>query len=192
MTQSTDNPYSPPNTNATTESNHTGYEIDRKMLVIQNGATLPKICIKTGANIASAPLQSKTLYWIYPAWALLILLGLIPFLIAYILARKKVTLHYYLSETTLKKKRRSTLFSAFFILLGAGFIAYYVTSATKTNTLAIILFSGVISIIVGLIILTVLSNQFRVKKHKNGAFHITGFNKKFLKAISPQEMEHTS
>jgi len=181
------NPYAAPDAETVmsidAQTNAASYYVDGKNIVVRDGAELPNYCIKSGVPLPDGKRHKKTLYWAHPAWALLILAGLIVYAIVYLCVRKKVTLHYSLSPQV-KKKR---FFISFATLLatfgGIGMAVYFMVSPVANSDNGMYIVAGFIIFFVGLVMAAVFSNFLRPKKHNDGWFTIKGVGKEFLKAI---------
>ncbi len=183
------NPYASPkaetiiNPNA---ENATGYRVEKKLVAVQDGAKLPRICFLTGEEVPSAIRTRLPLYWINPAWLLLILVFWPAYVIVYYCVRKKVTFDYCISQTARKNRRAKKLiyFSTFIICVLATIICF-----TLTDHNQVYFGYGVIGAIISTIIFFVACNvnaRIIVRKHKHGWFYITGAGKNFLREAQNQ------
>ena len=178
------NPYATPKAatiiNPNTE-NSAGYRVEKKLLAVQDGAKLPRLCFITGEDAPTTIRIRLTLYWANPAWILLFLVCWPAYLIVYYCVRKKVSFDYCITKEARKNRRTKKLiyFSIFIICVLATILCF-----TLTDHDQIYFGYGVIGATLSTIIFFVACNvnaRIMVRKHKNGWFYITGANKNFLR-----------
>ena len=78
-------PYAPPKAETITNRYaelKAGYRVEKKLIALQDGAKLPRICFLTGEDIPTAFRTRQVLYWISPLWGLIVLV-FVPFFILY-------------------------------------------------------------------------------------------------------------
>lgn len=191
MNEDVNNPYRAPQ--AETVLSHQAqvdpqsYYVEGKNLVICNGAMLPNLCVKTGKPLPDAKRTKKTLYWAHPAWALLIFINLLIYAIVYLCIRKKVTFHYSISPQA--KRKRFALVSSSLLLtfgsLAAGIYFLMADDPTGANTPFAL--AGFILFLIGLIMIAIVSNSLRIKKHRDGWFTLAGTGKEFRAAVQAEQ-----
>lgn len=101
------NPYAPPvvASTAVAGASQAGWQLNGNTLVVSKGATLPSRCLFDGSPVSVSP-TTKTLTWVPPWLAVLVLLSPIIYVIAFVIAKKSGSLSYYIGEEG--KKRRSS------------------------------------------------------------------------------------
>ena len=179
---SNQNPYSAPKTTGIANSSvlvdTSSYYVEGKRLVIRDDAQLPNLCIYNGEETSNNKRTSVTLYWISPWWAILIPLGFVPYLIAYICVRKKCTVHYSLSFAG-RRNRAGIIALIFFTLIGFIFGTFYFSSKND------ILSTGcLVAMLISAGSIFIYTAHFRPKKYKDGWLIVSGPSKKFLARIS--------
>jgi len=181
------NPYTAPHVETVlsidSQPDSSSYYVDGKNLVVRDGVELPNLCIKSGEPLPDGKRYKKTLYWAHPAWAFLILAGLIIYAIVYLCVRKKVTLHYSLSPKVKKKRFAMNFASLLATFGGIGAAIYFMVKPEPTPANGMFIMAGFIVFFLGLVMVAIFSNSIRAKKHNDGWFTITGVGKEFLKAI---------
>jgi hypothetical protein len=187
MDSDTQNPYSAPQAETIlSPSAHVDsrqFFVEGKFLIVRDGTELPNICIKTGVELPDAKRRKKTLYWAHPAWALLILAGLLVYFIVYLCIRKKVTVTYSISKPA-RNKKLITMFTWLGVTFGSLALAiFFFANSDSSNSYAMIGAIGMILFVVGLIATSLTSHLFRIKKHNNGWFYMVGMGEEFLNAL---------
>ena len=191
MSQDTHNPYTTPQAETilspSAQVDPRTFYVEGKLLVVSHGAELPNLCIKTGIELPDAKRKKKTLYWAHPAWAFLLLTGLIIYLIVYLCIRKKVTFTYSLSKQA-KRKTLGMVLACLFLTFGSLAASIFFFSANDpTGNYDMFGAAGIVLFIIGLIVTAMVSGPFRVKKHKDGWFYIVGAGKEFLRALESNQ-----
>ncbi|MFK7911666.1 MAG: hypothetical protein AB8F34_13845 [Akkermansiaceae bacterium] len=190
MTLESQNPYSTPQAETilhpSAQVDPRNYYVDGKFLVVRHGAELPDRCIKTGVELPDAKRKKKTIYWAHPAWALLILAGLLVYFIVYLCIRKKVTLTFSLSKSAKNKKLVRML-----ACLGGAFgslalAIFFFANSDSSDNYAMFGVFGMILFVVGLIAMSFTSHLYRIKKHQDGWYYLVGFSQQFLDAIQAE------
>jgi hypothetical protein len=95
----------------------------KNLLVMYNGAHLPDRCVRCNEPAHGRTLVKKR-YWHHPAWALLILVGLLFYLVAILIVRKSVTLRLGLCERHHNARQRGMAVSWLLAGLGIAMLAY--------------------------------------------------------------------
>ncbi|MFZ5828898.1 MAG: hypothetical protein ACOY3P_02375, partial [Planctomycetota bacterium] len=93
--------------------------VDGKCLVLASGTVLPPICVKTNQPISDGDMVRKRFDWCPPWIVVFVVLGPIPLILAYFLARKKIRLTYGLKREFRLKRRRLVLVK---VLVMIGFL----------------------------------------------------------------------
>jgi uncharacterized membrane protein len=95
------------------------------LLIVPKTYTFPPICLHTGSTENLSKPIKRAVTWYHPAWALLILTGVIIFLIVVLCIQKKATLIFQLSLAAKQARMRKILISwgVFFSSIGFFFLA---------------------------------------------------------------------
>jgi hypothetical protein len=99
-----------------------------KRLVARTETVFPDRCIKCNTPAGGFRLK-RTLYWVHPAYFLLILCNLLVLLIVYLIVRKKAVVHIGLCEQHRSKRKRGLIIGWSSVALGiilmccAGFMS---------------------------------------------------------------------
>lgn len=92
-------------------------------LLVPREYEFPPICFKTGeTSDLSAPITRK-LTWYHPAWALLIIINFLIFLVVVLCIQKRAKITFYLTEQK-RQQRRIRLMINWFIFLSAAPLFY--------------------------------------------------------------------
>jgi len=156
--------------------------VDGKQLIVRSNTVLPAICIKSNEPISEAELIKKTLSWLPPLYALVLLIGgPLVLLIVYLVARKQCVLVYGVASTIQRKRRNRILMNVAISLL--LFLAIPIT-ASIDSPLAILI--AVFAFLGAIVSLLLTGSQVRITKHRNGEFWISGCSADFLARFQTQ------
>ena len=179
--QELENPYAAPKAVLQDpKGRNSDVEVSGKFIVVGRDADLPKRCFVTGELITTEKRQCKTLYYVNPYLALLILLGgigIIVYVIISVSNRKKVFVRYSLSKGAKKKLRTKRLYGSIICaaLFGLSLVAF---SQGSEEMIGYGIF-GIALFIIALIVTISIGTVMRVRKYKNGLFYLSGSGQKF-------------
>jgi hypothetical protein len=155
---------------------------DGKDLIVTRGSQLPSYCVKCGGP-ARTVLQKK-MYW-HSSWlALLILLGLWPYLIIVLVVRTRMDLNLPLCAADREKHRNLRRIAVGILLTAAGlFLSCFYLSESNT---VIALSLGLVGVLVAGIVWEVASSLLRSKfiDGEKGVFR--GASELFLQKCAPK------
>lgn len=125
--QTQENPYAAPKTIAGPMPLMEEIYIQDDCLLFPRKYDFPPVCIKSGETENLSKVRKATLAWYHPAWALLILTGVIIFVIVVLCIQKTAKVTYYLSTAELKKHRIrvATAWGLFLLGIGSLFLVSY-------------------------------------------------------------------
>jgi hypothetical protein len=116
------NPYAPPKAELV-DRNEGKCSRDGKNVIVGAGGDLPPRCIVCNAPVAH-PIKSKKLYWHSPWLYLLILINILVYAIAGLIARKSVKVSAGLCEAHEARRKRRL-----FVLIGIGVALWVIGTA---------------------------------------------------------------
>lgn len=111
------NPYQAPEQMTPLVPTGTVY-IQNSCLLVPREYSFPPICMKTGATENLGKPITKAVAWYHPAWACLLLLNLLIFIIVVLCIQKRGKVTFYLSQEA-RKKRRGRLLINWLVFLSA-------------------------------------------------------------------------
>lgn len=153
--------------------------VEGKTLVVVSGTRLPPICVRTNQPVTNEDMVRKDFYWCSPWYAFLILVGVVVYLLVYILARQQCTLTFGL-HPSVKAMYRKRIFIKSMVAI-ALFISLPFVAATNSTPLIVL----VIAAFIGTIISFCIGNTpLTVTKAKYGRFWVKGFSPEYLEVIS--------
>ncbi|WP_010587866.1 hypothetical protein [Schlesneria paludicola] len=156
--------------------------VDGKQLVVRSNTVLPPFCIKTNEPIPESELIKKTLTWLPPAYALVLLLGgPLLLLIVYLLVRKQCVLTYGIASSIRRKRRNRILLNCVISLL--LFLAIPLTAPLKSPVPMV---TALLAFIGSIVSLLLMGSQLRITKHRKGEFWISGCSADFLARFEAQ------
>ena len=119
------NPYLPPEADVHEIARGDCWRESGGTLYVSRGSDLPQRCVKCNTLLAQRP-KRKTYYWHASGWYLLILLNIIIYAIAAMIARKKIEISPGLCDAH-RKQRWIKVWTALglFVLLFAGGVASF-------------------------------------------------------------------
>lgn len=97
-------------------------EDDGRTVLMQNGFSLPPICVFTGSRDDLVPV-TVTLYWHHPAWIATVLAGVLLYVLVSIAVRKKAVVTYFVSRAARRRRRSLHAANWLIFLSAAGWIA---------------------------------------------------------------------
>lgn len=155
------------------------FEIDRNLLVIRSGLVLPARCVYTNQPLAESELRTKTMYYCRP-WVFILLLlgGVLPFLLAYWILRKKCVIGYGVCRP--ERARRfsrgvGVMFGFFMVVILFGLAAFFELSSLAA--ISIVALFALLSYVVA------THRALRVVRHRDGRFWIGGISPAFLVSL---------
>ena len=162
------------------------FYVDGDQITFFINTDLPDICVVTGDQEDLVRVR-KTLVWV-PSWIyLLLLINLLVLLIVYLIVRKKCTVSYCMSRSVRNGGRIKTLAGVLAMIVG-GISGVLIGSGNQAE---IGLAVGIVSFLVGLVLLYAGGLPISVAKHKDGRqFWLKGFKPAFFDAL--REMYNAS
>lgn len=154
------NPYAPPivASTAVAGASQAGWQLNGNTLVVAKGATLPSRCLFDGSPVSVAP-TTKTLTWVPPWLAVLVLLNPIIYVIAFVIAKKSGSLSYYIGD---EGKRRRTAGIVMIVLSFVALILFvFIGVAADLPLLALL---GLLAFLVLLIAGALRAKVFTIEK----------------------------
>ena len=186
---SNDNPYAVSETlsgGAPFIATDSRFYVEGDQITFFNHTDLPEICVVTGDQEDLVRVR-KTLIWV-PSWIyLLLLINLLVLLIVYLIVRKKCTVSYAMSRSVRNANRMKTLVGVL-AMIGGVISGFLIGSG---NYPAIGFAVGLVSFLIGLILLYAGGLPITIAKHKDGKqFWLKGFKPAFFDAL--REMYNTN
>lgn len=162
------------------------FYVEGDQVTFFNNTDLPEICVVTGDQEDLVRVR-KTLIWV-PSWIyLLLLINLLVLLIVYLIVRKKCTVSYSMSRSARNASRMKTLVGVL-VLIG-GVISGILIGAGNYAEIGLVV--GIVSFLIGLVLLYAGGLPISVAKHKDGRqFWLKGFKPAFFDAL--REMYNAS
>ena len=158
-------------------------------LVVQDRATLPPICVKTGQPATQT--VKRLYYWSHPALLITILAGVLIYAILVMVLRKSVTLEIPLSQEAYDKRKRAlTITRGLMILSVIGIITAIVIAvgyAQPYNSLggiaALVGFGSFLVLLIAAIFDGNIAKIITPKKIENGYGWFKGASEKMLAQV---------
>lgn len=181
------NPYKAPGVENVAAVNPSGadapfYFRDGKLLVIRDGAELPKRCVHTNQEVDEKGWRKrKPLAWTPPWVFVFIFFGLLPFLLLSVLLQKRAKVTYSLSKDARGRLAKKRLIALGVMLAGIG-VAVGGGSLLDGDAAVLPIFGGVV-IALGGLIGSLMFNPVAVRKYKDGWFSLKGCSPGFLDSI---------
>lgn len=159
------------------EASHLGEAwVDGKQLVVRSNTVLPPFCVKTNEPIPESDRIKKTLSWLPPAYAVVLLIGgPLILLIVYLLVRKQCVLTYGVTPAIRRKRRNRILLNCVISLL--LFLAIPLTAPLKSPVPMV---TSLLAFLASIIVLLLTGSLLRITKHRKGEFWISGCSTEFL------------
>lgn len=158
------------------------YFRDGKLLVIRDGAELPKRCVHTNQEVDDKGWRKRRpLAWTPPWLFVFIFFGLLPFLLLSILLQKKAKITYSLSKDARGRLAKKRLIALGVMLAGIG-VAVGGGSFLNGDAAVLPIFAGIM-IALGGLIGSLMFNPVAVKKYKDGWFSLKGCSPEFLDSL---------
>ena len=128
------NPYEAPRGEVLVPTSFNPVRIEGKQLVLPKDWTSPQLCLFTGVTHPLTPARKAKLSWVNPLYLISILAGFLIYVLIALVAQKKGTIHYFLSESMAAqvKKRLRINWGIF----GASVLMFSGASATSSGELA--------------------------------------------------------
>lgn len=181
------NPYKAPDVMNVTAPNLAApdapfYFRDGNLLVIRDGAELPKRCVHTNQEVEEKGWRKRRLLAWTPPWIFVfILFGLLPFLLLAVLLQKKAKITYSLSKDARSRLAKKRLIALGVMLAGIG-VAVVGGSFLNGDAAVLPIFAGIV-IALGGLIGSLMFNPVAVKKYKDGWFSLKGCSPDFLDSL---------
>jgi hypothetical protein len=109
----------------------------------------PPICMKSGSTENLGKPITRELSWYHPAWACLLLLNLLVFIIVVLCIQKKGKVTFYLSQASRQKRRRRLLIN-WLVFLPAIPLFYFASLEPEWAAYAVA--GGVLAVLTSLIL----------------------------------------
>ena len=184
------NPYASPVadaeviTNPFSTSNEPGGGVWRrgKILIMHKNARLPDFCVKT--NAPADQRVKRNLTWLHPAWALLILIALLVYLIVALILTKKAKVEFPVSNDWMKKRNFRLMISIITFLVGGlifvGAIFTTVNEGYAEGLIAILYLTGTVIGLGGVIAAASFSAILRPTKITETHVYLKGSHPDYL------------
>ncbi len=170
------NPYAPPKASLTITTN-SKCRREGKWVVVEAGADLPPRCIICNEEVTT-PIKSKKVYWHTPWLYLLILINIIVYAVAGLIARKSFPISPGLCEQHAAKRRRRILF--FFGAASTSFVAAVLLLGITDEVVSAVLF---ILTVLLLVTAGITSRTVYARKITNEYARLGGFKEPFLNSL---------
>ncbi len=155
------------------------WRLGKKSLVMHKNAEMPNRCVKS--NQPSTRHLKRSLSWHHPGWyALIIVCGLIPYVIAALLVRKTATIYVGLSEEWFARRQRDMLISWTISLLGIAFLITGIALVDESEFAVAMIPLGILLLLGGLIYGVVRVRIVEVKKIKDDYIWLNGCCPEYL------------
>lgn len=157
------------------------YRREGQFLVVRDGAMLPPRCVVTNEAINEQDWTKRRVLTWTPGWVYVGLLGgLLPLLILILCTQKKTNLTYSLSREVRNKihARMAIAWSIFLVGLAAA-----LSAAVFDAYAAMLILSGIVVILVGLVCVILFQSQVKIARQFNGEYWIKGCGLAFLDSI---------
>ena len=173
------NPYQSPATIPDGPCQAGGLRVEGKLLVVQSGAVLPPVCVKTNQPVSEYDLVTRRFTWCSPLVALLALVSGPLLILVYFVARRKCTLTFGILPTINGRYRtfRIVKIVAVFVLFLALFLVAPIRDSTPLVMVILVLFLiSVVSLCFG-------NSPLTVTKYRAGEYWVAGCSRDFLADI---------
>lgn len=152
--------------------------VEGKALVMPSGTRLPPICVRTNQPVTEHDMVRRDFYYCSPWYALFIFLGVILYVVVYVLARQRCTLIYGVHPDVRKMYRKRTVIKS--VLAVVLCIAMFAVAPLKGPWLPILL----IAFVATLISFAFGGTPLRVTKWRAGEFWVKGCSPEYLAVVS--------
>ena len=177
-----DNPYKPPVVDSAAVIDGLSISpirVDGRFLVVQPGAVLPQICVRTAEKITEADMRRKRFEWCSPWVALSFLVSGCLMILLYFVLRKQCEIVFGMHPSLRKRYR---LILTFKLLAVVGLFCLMPVMAIFESPAPIVIV--VIAFIVAIVALFFGNSPLSVAKYHDGEFWLKGCSPEFLQHIS--------
>jgi hypothetical protein len=156
-----------------------GWRVEGDTIISPSPLVLPEGCVGCGDPVVGGRRFNRTLYYCAPWVWLTILIGLLPFIIVYLVVRKPLALSYAQCNACAgRQDLKKWIAVGVWILL----LAMIVVSIWSQSTIAIAVMAV---LFVGALVATVIAGPpLRVTGHSLGYFTVKGASRRFLSNLS--------
>jgi hypothetical protein len=151
------------------------WRVEGDRIISPSPLTLPEGCVTCGDPVVNGRRFNKTLFYCSPWVWLTILVGLLPFIIIYLVVRKPLAISYAQCSTCVGRQNTKK-----WIAVGVWvvFLAMVAVSIWSQSLIAVIV---MIVLFLGALVATVLANPpLRVTGYESGYFFVKGASPRFL------------
>ncbi len=158
-----------------------------KKLVLEIGADLPHVCLKT--NEPAVTKLTRKMSWHPPAVYFALLLGLIPYIIIAIAVSKKATIEVPIGETVRSRRKTWITIGLIALFAGMGLLLYGISLAADNSRLnddtgGILALAGFVILFLDLFVAVYVgSTVVKPTKIDHDYVWLTGVNKEYLSRL---------